>query len=269
MSGPGELVDLHAHYVPGVDDGAVTLEDALLYLRRGLEGGVSRVAATPHLPASRAGSPYRRRAEEAFLELREAAKEALPGLELRLAWELRLDGAPVDVRDEGLWLGPGGHVLVEFDHFSLPPDPLAPLRPLLDVGLIPVLAHPERYVGAAETDGWAAPLREAGVRFCLNAGSLVGSHGPAPAAVARKLLAAGRADLVASDHHARPSRSDGLPSVRELLAEAGREDAARTLLRGNPAAALDGGRMVAPPAVELPEPRWTDRDLDAVGGAAR
>lgn len=252
-SAPPELADLHAHYVPGVDDGAPTVEDALVYLGRGLEDGVVRVAATPHLPASHADSPYRRRAEDAFLRLREAVEKKLPALELRLAWEVRLDGTPVDVEDEGLWLGPGGHVLVEYDHLSLPADPLAPLRPLLEAGLTPVLAHPERYGGAAEDAGWPERLREAGVRLCLNAGSLVGSHGPMAADVAREMLGAGQADLVASDHHARPARSDDLPAVRAGLAEMGREDAARTLLWRNPGAALDGGEMEEPPVVELPE----------------
>lgn len=265
---PRQLADLHAHYVPGVDDGAPTVEDALRYLRRGFENGVVRVAATPHLPASYAESRYRREAERAFRDLREAVEEELPGLELRLAWEVRLGGTPIDTGDEGLWLGPGGHVLVEFDRLSLPSDPLAPLRPLLDAGLTPVLAHPERYVGAGETEGWAATLREAGVRLCLNAGSLVGSHGRTASEVARRLLARGQADLVASDHHARPARSDGLPDVREMLAALGRDDAARTLLWRNPVAALDGGEMESPPTVEWPEPKFRARWLKPVGGGA-
>lgn len=268
MSFRARLADVHTHFVPGVDDGALTLDDALSYLRRGLEEGVSRVAATPHLPASYADSPYRRRAEEAFRELREAAGEEAPGLELRLAWEIRLDGAPVDPGDEGLWLGPGGHVLVEYDRFRLPADPVAPLRPLLAAGLTPVLAHPERYAGAAETGGWAEPLREAGVRLCLNAGSLLGSHGHAAAVLGRRLLSRGQADLVASDHHGRPARSDGLPSVRALLEGRVREEAARTLLWRNPTAALDGVPMEAPPAVELPEVRGRARRPDAVRGGA-
>lgn len=266
--GPPELADLHAHYVPGVDDGAPTLEDALAYLRQGFEEGVVRVAATPHLPASYADTPYRSHAEDAFLDLREAAGEALPGLELRLAWEIRLGGTPVDTDDEGLWLGPGGHVLVEYDRLSLPSEPLAPLRPLMEAGLTPVLAHPERYVGAGERGGWAERLREAGVRLCLNAGSLVGSHGRTASEVARRLLAGGQVDLVASDHHARPARADGLPEVRAMLEELGRDDAARTLLWRNPTAALDGGEMQPPPAVDWPEPARRARRLDTVGGGA-
>lgn len=272
---PPRLADLHAHYVPGVDDGAPELADALAYLRLGVDEGVVRVAATPHLPASYAGSSYRRRAEEAFVRLREAVAEELPRLELRLAWELRLDGTTVDVEDEGLWLGPGGHLLVEYDRLTLPSEPMAPLHPLLEAGLTPVLAHPERYagmeryVGAEEERGWTGRLREAGVRMCLNAGSLLGSHGPRARDVARRMLADGHADLVASDHHARPARSDGLPEVRELLAELDRREAAEALLWRNPTAALDGGEMEPPPAVRWPELHGLERRrADTVPGGA-
>lgn len=248
--GPEELADVHCHFVPGVDDGAPDLAAALRWLRRGRESGVSRVATTPHLPARLADDAYRRRAEEAFRELRSAAGRELPGLELRLAFEVRLDGTEVDPEDRGLWLGPGGHVLVEYDMLRLPDEPTAPLEPLVEAGRVPVLAHPERYRGSAGV-AWARRVRAAGARLALNAGSLLGRYGPTPRRVARRLLAEGLADLVASDHHARPERSNGLAEVRPLLVEAA-PAAARRLLWENPTAALDGGSMEAVPPLELP-----------------
>lgn len=260
MTGRPPLVDLHCHFVPGVDDGAPDLDAALRYLEAGLEGGVSRVAATPHLPASRAGGPLRRRIEERYGELEAAARRELPELSLSLAFELRLDGAPVDVDDRGLWLGPGGHVLVEYDRFSVPSDPMAPLRPLLDGGLTPVLAHPERYVNAARRRGglaggleWMDALREAGVKLCPNAVSLTGRNGRDAAEIVRDLLATGRAEMLASDHHARPERSYGLGEAWELLAAAGAADGARVLLSDNPRAVLEGGTAASPPEIDLPE----------------
>ena len=47
------LVDIHNHFVPGVDDGAPNLEDALHYLREFVELGITRVVTTPHLSARR------------------------------------------------------------------------------------------------------------------------------------------------------------------------------------------------------------------------
>lgn len=248
-----ELADVHCHFVPDVDDGAATVDQALHYLERGLEGGVSRVAATPHLPASRARSPLRLRIEEHFRELDEAVRRELPELTLSLAFEIRLDGAALDPDDEGLWLGPGGHVLVEYDRFQVPADPLAPLTPLLDAGRVPVLAHPERYRGAGEVTEWAQPLRQAGVKLCPNAGSLTGRYGPGPKRLAARLLARGQADLLASDHHARPDRSYALGEAWELFSDWGEQDAGRRMLAENPAAALEGRDLMSAPRVGAPE----------------
>lgn len=245
------LVDLHSHVVPGVDDGAPDLDRALRHLERGLAGGVTRVAATPHLPASRADGALRRRIVERYRELEEAARRELPELTLRLACELRLDGAPVDPGDRGLWLGPAGHVLVEYDRFRIPPDPTAPLRPLLQAGLVPVLAHPERYVNARRTDGWTKGLRGAGVKLCPNAVSLTGRNGADAEEVARELLETGRADLLASDHHARPARSYGLGEAWELLVDEGAVEGARVLMSENPGAVLEGRATASVPEVRL------------------
>lgn len=245
------LVDLHCHFVPGVDDGAPDLENALRYLEEGVEGGVTRVVATPHLPASRADGPFRRRVLERFRELEAAAGERLPGLGLSLAYEIRLDGARIDAGDRGLWLGPGGHVLVEYDRFRVPSDPMAPIRPILEAGLVPVLAHPERYVNAARVGDWIDGLREAGVRTCPNAVSLTGANGPDAARVSRGMLASGRADLLASDHHARPDRAYGLGAAWELVAGSGSPEAARVLMSENPAAVLEGRETVPAPEASL------------------
>lgn len=268
---PGELADVHCHFVPGVDDGAPDLEAAMRWLRRVFEDGVRRMAATPHLPASWADGSHRRRAEEAFRELRAAAGEELPELELRLAFELRLDGASVDPADRGLWLGTGGHLLVEYDLLRLPEgDPAAPMEELLAAGRTPVLAHPERFRGGAGDTEWARRLRDRGVRLAVNAGSLTGRYGRGPARTARRLLAEGLVDLVASDHHARPGRSEGLGDVREILSGVDAAGA-RRLLWENPGAILDGETMAPPPRIDLPEPeepesRGAGPRRDARGG---
>lgn len=250
---PPPLVDLHCHFVPGVDDGAPDLDHALRYLREGLSGGVERVVTTPHLPASRTDAPLRRSIVARFRDLEDAVAQRGPDVDLRLAYEIRLDGGTVDPDDRALWLGPAGHVLVEYDRFRVPSDPMAPIRPLLDAGLTPVLAHPERYTNAGD-GAWMDRLREAGVELCLNAVSLTGRNGPGPARLSRELLASGRAELLASDHHARPDRSYGLGRIWTFLAERGAAKAARVLLSDNPTAVLEGRQTGPVPRAPLGEP---------------
>ena len=60
------LIDLHNHFVPGVDDGARTIEEAISVLKELFEAGVKRVATTPHLSASRATGPRKAEIQESF-----------------------------------------------------------------------------------------------------------------------------------------------------------------------------------------------------------
>lgn len=245
------LVDIHNHFVPGVDDGAPNLEDALHYLREFVERGITRVVTTPHLSAR--GLRGRRRAaiEEAFAELADAAEAELPELTLSGSYEICLDEPDVDMRDEGLGLGPGGAILVEFPMLMLPAWPDRMLAAVQEQGWRPVLAHPERYMGIGARPGWLERLREIGAVLCINAGSLWGEYGAEAQSVSHRMLNEGLGDIVASDHHARPHRATTIRRVWDVLAEAGHEDAATTLLHHNPLAVLDGSPTAAVPPVTI------------------
>ena len=107
------LADLHNHFVPGVDDGARTIDEAIAALKELFESGVTQVATTPHLSASRASGSRRVEIQESFDELRAAATQAIPDLSLRLAYEVRLDEPDAELSDRSLGLG-DRHLLVEF-----------------------------------------------------------------------------------------------------------------------------------------------------------
>ena len=155
------LVDLHNHLVPAVDDGARTVEEAIATLREFAALGVRRVATTPHLAASRAAGPRVRGVAESFAELRSAAAESVPEIELSLGFEVRLDEPDVELSDPELGLGER-HLLVEFSMLMMPAYPVATLETAIRQGWIPVLAHPERYAGVAERYPMVATWREAG-----------------------------------------------------------------------------------------------------------
>jgi protein-tyrosine phosphatase len=126
---------------------------------------------------------------------------------------------------------------------------------------VPVLAHPERYAGIGLTYDWIARWRTLGAVMCLNVGSLFGEHGVEAERVARRMLASGHADLIASDHHARPRRSTTLRQGWDLLAEgepSERREAVRTLMVSNPLALLSGGALLPVPAIDF-DGGWFDR----------
>lgn len=251
-----ELIDLHCHLVPGVDDGARDLDEALSQLREYRKLGILTVVTTPHLAASATHSGWRDEIDEAFAHLSAAAADACPEVSLELAYELRLDDPDCDLGDPELGLG-GGALLVEFPMLSLPAYPERMLELVQQAGWIPVLAHPERYSGVESSFGWIARWREMGALMCVNAGSLWGEHGGEAQRVVRRMLADGSVDLIASDNHARPHRAATVRQAWQYLADAGFEEQADLLTAANPGAVLRGESLT--PVIPC-EPRggWVD-----------
>lgn len=256
-----ELVDLHCHLVPGVDDGAESVESALAALRSFRDSGVVRVVTTPHLDAGHVRTRRHERIEAAFGRIADAAATELPELRFELAYEVRIDDPEVDLTDRSLGLSDGGAILVEFPQLALPAYSPRMLDVVRQQEWTPVLAHPERYSGIAAAYEWIRHWREMGVVMCMNVGSLLGEHGRDAQQVARRMLASGHADLIGSDHHARPHRSALLREGFDLLVERGgtrMEDAAHLLVASNPRAVLAGEPTKPVPALEL-DSGWLGR----------
>ena len=174
-------------------------------------------------------------------------------MQLELAYEVRIDDPEADLSDRSLGLSSGGGILVEFPQLTMPAYSDRMLGVVLDQGWTPVLAHPERYSGIETGYDWIRRWREMGSVMCLNVGSLLGEHGPEASRVACRMLADGQADIIASDHHARPRRSTLLRRGWDLLAADGSEvavEAARTLMVTNPQALLSGDPLLPVAGIE-------------------
>ena len=196
-------VDCHCHILPGLDDGAQTLEDAVFLAGKLVSWGYGRVVCTSHrsflyrnTPASVKAAADILRAE---LGRRGIALEIVPSMEYRLIPETW----PA-VRDNN-WLLPweGNHILVELpirDRSKIGNIiPLAEMRWLMEQGYQPVLAHPERYL-YLQMEEYKA-FKEAGIQFQRNLGSLEGMYGESVSARAGALEAEGMYDWIGSDLH--------------------------------------------------------------------
>jgi hypothetical protein len=144
------VIDLHTHLLPAVDDGSRSVERSLQVLARFAADGVTTVACTPHLRASalRRGLPSRHLAPLAAL-----AALAPPGLALLHGWEILLDEPGAELTAPTLRLGDAPAVLVELPRGpSLPPNIAGELSRIRRSGVLPVVAHPERYAGCTVDD---------------------------------------------------------------------------------------------------------------------
>ena len=234
------FVDLHSHYLPGIDDGVRRLEDGVA-LVRGLKGiGFDTVMATPHIRT--AMFPNRKGGvEEAHAAFREAVagEEGLPELGLGaehffddVFWGLFQAGEAVPY--------PGGKAaLVE-----LPPERL-PLRlehcffEMHVKGVRPVLAHPERYRPFFKRTDDLDPLLDAGALPLLDLMSLVGRYGRRPRKAAERMLEEGVYYAACSDAH----KPEDVELVRDAIAKLRKrvgDEEAEELLGENPRRILAG-----------------------------
>jgi len=235
------VIDLHTHLLPGVDDGADTAAQALAVLAKFAEQGVSAVCCTPHLKASESADAPCAELDAALAELR-AMAPASP--RLVRGFEVMLDVPQPDLRDRGLTLGGTRYVLVEFGRLMPPEAGAEVLGRIAAQGLVPILAHPERYSSCSvET---ARRWRDAGALLQVDATTLLAESRRAERA--RTLLAAGQASIIASDNH-----GDGRTVLAgmEWVARHGGEVQARLLAEDNPAAILADAEVAPVPPMRM------------------
>lgn len=231
------MIDLHAHILPGLDDGPATLDEALAVLRAAAEDGVSVIAATPHVRDDYPTTPEAM--ERSLAALRRALEaEGTPirvvsGGELALDWLGRLTD-----QDLGRFtLGAGGrYVLVETPYAGWPLDMGQRLFELQLSGFTPVIAHPERNGDVQSRPELLRPLVEAGALVQVTAASLDGRLGRSSADAGRTLVAAELAHLIASDVH----DAAGRVGLSDAASAVGDDRLKRWLLYDVPLAIIEG-----------------------------
>lgn len=226
---PNRFIDIHTHILPGVDDGAKNMEQALELLTAAWEDGTGAVILTPHYRGR-----YRRNTpqqlQQVFEELREQAAQRLPEMQLYLGNEagIELELAEKLVQGRVLTLNGGRYVLLEFHSSTLEKHIVSGVLDVLNCGFVPVIAHAERYDAFCRNKKLAAEVLGFGAMIQVNADSLAGGAGWTSKRCAKRLLRQGQAHFVASDAHDTARRHPMLAQCyRKISKRYGEEYAAR------------------------------------------
>jgi protein-tyrosine phosphatase len=236
---PLAVGDLHSHLIPGVDDGARTLEDAREGIERMLRAGIRKIVTTPHVDASLARDPpayaeHMEWVDRSWEDVRQDVAERFPEIDFRRGHEVMLDIPDPDLSDARLRLGGTSFVLLEWPRLQLPPGTPAVLSRLRMARVRPIIAHPERYIGFDRELELAGEWKRVGAYLQVNYGSLVGRYGPGARSLAFRLLRQGWADYLSTDFHGRPHLKLYRREAVELLTEMRGDEQITLLSMTNP-----------------------------------
>lgn len=234
-----KYVDLHAHYLPALDDGATDRRMSLQMVRAVASLGFSDLYATPH---QRAGMfmPARVAIDAAFQTISEDVEAAGVGAKLGLGAENFWDDVLHKRLGEHTVPGYAGSksFLFEVNPQLMPPGLENELFQLRVAGYLPVMAHPERYVAVQRDFTLAERLGRHAVMM-VDLGALDGAHGKQEMKTARRLVLEGLAPAAASDIH-RPedqtSVAAGMAWIRKQLGDGALDE----MLAENPRRMLTG-----------------------------
>ena len=196
-------IDFHSHILPGLDDGATDLENAVELAAAMKEWGFERITCTPHITNKFRNTPETIR--PAFEMLQNALHERGVNVELRMSAEYRLVPETWPEVLEQKWLMPieDRFILMELPIFD--PDDIKDIKPIDEfkkikaMGLTPLLPHPERYFYLSHDE--LLRYVDAGVMIQSNYGSLAGVYGTDVKVRVQRLIDEGLVSFLATDMH--------------------------------------------------------------------
>lgn len=252
------MVDLHCHLLPGLDDGAKTIEDSLAMAEDAIADGITHVVGTPHASNEYKFDFAKVRAARDLLNEKLAGRLTLAtGCDFHLNPEnlaaIRKDPRPYCINQND-------YLLVEFNEFSIPPSMDQTLHELQLAGMHPIITHPERNgILRSQPERLLRWIR-LGCYAQITAGSLDGVFGPGAKEDAWTWISQGLIHFISSDAHNTTRRPLKLKFACDLIARQLGEVKARALLIENPRAAFEGDPLPHVPEVSADlEPRKRKR----------
>jgi protein-tyrosine phosphatase len=250
------MIDIHCHILPTTDDGSISLEESVEMCRIAAEDGIKTIVATPHMFDGVHTTPARDAIQEKISMVMAAhggGIEIVPGGEVRYSHEIFDEAENPETR---IKLNGTSYMLLEFPFQGVPPNIEKTIFQILNAGLIPIIAHPERNKRIQQHPEILAMLIERGAFAQLDAGSLTKSFGAEPYQAAKRILEAGMAHFIATDAHHAGRRRPILSTAVAVAAEMVGAEYARAMVEENPAALIEDQAI----------PFQLEPDLDALLG---
>jgi protein-tyrosine phosphatase len=197
------MVDIHCHIVPGVDDGAVSLEMSLAMIEEARRCGVTSILTTPHIRGNVDELPRHEHHKKAFQKVFDASAAMMPDMDLHLSGEVRVTHETHSVVDRPEFTVDerSKYILLELEFEQVPAYFSQLLFEYRLRGITPIVAHPERNIGVLKHPEHALEFVRQGARLQVTTGSLIGELGETFQHCATLLMGCGLVSFLASDAH--------------------------------------------------------------------
>lgn len=235
------FVDIHTHILPGVDDGARDLSNAVDLLKQARKQGTGAVVLTPHYRGRYRGNE-KQKLESVFAQLQQAVQKECPEMELYLGCEIGYEMDVSEMLAGGRLPTMNGtqYVLLEFREGSFRSRFLDGVLEVLNFGYIPIIAHVERYDAFRNNPRLADEVTALGALLQVNADSVMGKCGFGIKLYCHKLLKSHMVHFIATDAHDHKVRTPDLKDCYQKIRRKYGRTYAELLFIRNPRGMLAG-----------------------------
>ncbi len=197
------IIDIHSHTLWGIDDGARSFDECMDMCEIAEETGTKTLFITPHLMYWNKAEDLLDERDEKVGILNDELYNCGASLVIKPGFEILCDDEIFDIKYfKPYTLNESRYILIEFDFFKTSAqDVMSWCNYLKSFGLVPIIAHPERYEFVLDDKAVLDRLSKQGILFQINAASPLGIFGDREMDIACKMLEAGYVDFIGSDGH--------------------------------------------------------------------
>ena len=213
-----KFIDIHSHILPGVDDGCADIGQSLTILKDMETHGVSDLFLTPHYCKRRdcVATPDEVKAAYDLLVSRSKEEGITIGLHLGTEMEYSQDGARYIREGRAYTLAGTKYILVEFPPYIKHVTILRMVKEILTLGLIPVIAHIERYPSVVKNFECVEELKSLGVLIQVNIRSLT-YYSFRKRRFLKRIFSMRYVDFIAGDVHVCPIEKDEFEKCKRFI----------------------------------------------------
>lgn len=215
------MIDLHCHILPGIDDGAESIEASIAMAEKAIDQGITHILCTPHHNNGKYTNPKSSIISQVANLQEELDKRNLP-LTLFEGQEVRITGTLIDEIKEDRILFTDvedTYILIEFPTLDIPAYTEQLFFELRAMKKIPIIVHPERNAKFRENPNLLIPFLDMGCLAQLTAPSYVGVFGKSIQKTAKLMVEYNLVQMVASDAHGVKKRNFYLQEAYKKIAK--------------------------------------------------